>query len=160
MLAEPSVAVLCDELVDEIAQETRHDDESVEPAETVQATRDVQGSVGIFVETAVLDQNDAVEVVGIDVVLDEQWLGFVGLERGEFEVRGFVVVDDEVDAAVAQVADAVEQDNGFGGVGFFSSGGCGVGFYLHGTKGVVPGLLVSCLVIRAFGLEVLLRRTR
>jgi integrase len=114
-LAEPAVAVGGEHVVGRVAQERRDGQQDRQrrpgPAEVAHGS---QRGRRPGVRPTVLDQDGGVEVVGAQPEPPQQRLAGFGLQGGEADALVRVVVDQEVHAGVAELAHAVEQQNGSG----------------------------------------------
>ncbi len=108
--AKPGVTIAGDPLIDGVAEEGRQwcRKDCQGPGEA-QAAGNAQGGRGAGVDTFFVDQDHA---VGERVERRKQLTGGLGLKRGEAEDLLRVSIDDPVDRPVAEVADAVEEDDG------------------------------------------------
>ncbi len=113
LLAEPFVAVSGDEAVHGVAQEAGDDDEAVEQGPgTAEAAGDAEGGGGVCVPAVTFFEDDGVEAFGGFAVRFQEGLTGFRLQGREAEGSFGVAFDDEGDRSVAQVADAVEEDDG------------------------------------------------
>jgi hypothetical protein len=115
--AEPAVAVAGDEGVNGVAEgsgdEAKDGEEA--PGETEEGgdgeggvTADEDGLIGAGVD-------EGVELVGVEAIGQADLTTEIGLEGGEVEAGGVIVTEEELDAGGAEGADAVEEDEMFGG---------------------------------------------
>ncbi|WP_446686392.1 hypothetical protein [Paenibacillus planticolens] len=114
-LAEPAVAVTRHIGVAEIAQRSRNDDGGIR--QRICATQppgNAQRCRGAGVGAPVLNQHNRADVVRGQPVLLEQLMSGSRLQGREAEVALRVIPQDELHSSAAQVADAVEQYDGFG----------------------------------------------
>ena len=68
-----------------------------------------QGRVGFAIQSAVFDEHNGIEGLGWRRPFAQYLPRLLRLQRAEPEVSGRVAVEHEIDACVAEVADAVEQ---------------------------------------------------
>ena len=109
---EPVVAVIRDEVVNGVAQadwnHSKGAEQAIDPAEVTAGSDD---GVGFRVELGSLDEHDRVEGLALVAGRRQNFLGHRRLEGGEAEFRVGVTLDDELNPAVAEVADAVEEED-------------------------------------------------
>ncbi len=117
MAAEPAVAVAGDEGVNGVSEgsgdEAKDGEEA--PGETEEGgdgeggvAADEDGVIGAGVD-------EGVELFGVESIGEADLATEIGLEGGEVEAGGVVVTEKELDAGGAEGADAVEEDEMFGG---------------------------------------------
>ena len=112
-LAKPAIPAARHEIVDPVAQRTRHNDHRVRcrPREP-QPTRDSQRRRRSRKHAAILDQHDAVGETTADPRGLDQPCSRRRLKRRKPKPRRRVALDDELHRAVTEVADAVKENHG------------------------------------------------
>jgi hypothetical protein len=117
--AEPAVAVAGDEGVNGIAKGSGDEAKDGEEAPG-EAEEGGDGKGGVAAdEDGVIGAgvDEGVELVGVESIGEADLATEIGLEGGEVEAGGGVVTEEELDAGGAEGADAVEEDEMFGGEG-------------------------------------------
>ena len=115
LLAEPPVAMAGDKAIHWIAENAWHHDARVAQRPCVAKVPGHSEGCGAFRESNVIfDKHEAVGVCGIDAVLREKSLPQFRLQRGEAEDASRIALDDEAYRPGAEVAHAVEEDEGRG----------------------------------------------
>lgn len=109
---EPVVAVAGDPAIDGVTEGAGyHDEEVQERPRSRKPPGDAKGCSRSDVGLSVLHQHNGTEVP-VQGRVGQVLLGRVGLEGCKAEDAVGIVIDDEVDGAIAEVADAVEEDDG------------------------------------------------
>ncbi len=112
-LPEPAVAVACNPAVYRVTERLRYGDEAVQQRPRVpQAAQHTQSGGGLHVSAVSFDKYERVEGNRGEVVPGKQPLPGVRLQRREADPPMRVAADGKHDGGIAQVADAVEQNNG------------------------------------------------
>lgn len=115
--AEPAVAVAGDEGVDGVAERAGDDAKDGEKAPRgAEEGGDGEGGVAADEDGVIgAGVDEGVELFGVESIGDADLTTEIGLEGGEVEAGGVVVMEEELDAGGAESADAVEEDKMFGG---------------------------------------------
>mmetsp|Transcript_24311 Transcript_24311/g.68331 ORF Transcript_24311/g.68331 Transcript_24311/m.68331 type:complete len:203 (-) Transcript_24311:243-851(-) len=117
-LSQQVVSVICHAVVDDIAQEARHDVPAQpgnrfqrQQPQRRQGFRYSENGVRLGVGAVLGDEDDGADVIGPSSVGLQQRSADVGLQGGEAQLAIGIPIQSQVDGPVAEVADAVEEDD-------------------------------------------------
>lgn len=113
LFAKPPVAVAGDPVINGIAERPWHDEKHLEnrPKPT-QFSHDPQRHVRAGVGPAAVHQHDCVQLAGRQMVRLQEPLPRLRLQGCEAELRRWVVLDDPLHRAVAEVTNAIKKQDG------------------------------------------------